>query len=291
VVVPLVFLEAVQFLRKKGLSKDAATAVSSVLYAESALHTGSQGRQSTETPGVLNPSGAFGIASWNGPRQTDLADHAASWNLDVNALETQLQFVLTEMANKYHQSWTAVNSMQPYSAIIPTIVEEYEVPKDVPAEVARAKTYADEFYPQIIEEVPVLPTVPIPSVALPVPPLSLDLLGQMRAIVLRDQQEIDILNAAIGQLQKLPTIGKTMSMSSNMISPAKPALASTTIWGGIVSAISPIFFAILPSIAPPLAAAIPQPWGTIVTSVVGGIMVAYGRTKAVQPISGIISTK
>jgi hypothetical protein len=179
--VPSVQLTATNYLQSRGISKEAAVALVSVLYAESGLNPGSQGTQSTETPGVLNPSGAYGIASWNGPRQEDLAKHAKMWNVPVDSLETQLHFVLTEMANHYKPSWEAMNSTGTYESIIEVLVPNYESPKDVPAEVARAKQIAAPLHIVVPETVPVVlkpmapkpatPTTQLPTGVETVPPI------------------------------------------------------------------------------------------------------------------------
>lgn len=159
---------AVQFYRAKGISKDAAVAIVSVLWYESKLKPGGQGSQSTETPGALNAAGAYGIASWNGPRQQALSSFAIKHGLIVGELDTQLAFVLTEMANSYYKSWTAINSADNYAQIIPIIVAEYENPKDHQAEINGAMTFASELYPAIPEAIPAIPkaapaTAPKPS--------------------------------------------------------------------------------------------------------------------------------
>ena len=96
------------YVLTKGIPLGAAVALVSVLYYESKLNPGSQGYQTTETPGALNSYGAYGIASWNRPRQQDLLNFATQHNLAVNALDTQLAFVLTEIANSYPNCWAAI---------------------------------------------------------------------------------------------------------------------------------------------------------------------------------------
>lgn len=155
-----VAIDAVQFYRSKGISKDAAVAIVSVLWYESKLRPGSQGSQSTETPGTLNPGGAYGIASWNGPRQAVLAAFAQKKGLNVGDLNTQLAFVLTEMANSYHASWAAITSTQTYTQIIPIIVAEYENPKDHQAEINGAMAFAGPLY------------VVVSTLSQPIPPIS-----------------------------------------------------------------------------------------------------------------------
>ena len=160
-------IDAAIFYVRKGISKDAAVALISVLWYESKLKPGSQGSQSTETPGALNPAGAYGIASWNGSRQLALSTYATKKDLPVGELDTQLAFVLTEMANSYPKSWAAIN--QPgltYSQIIPTIVAEYENPKDHPKEIAGAMEEAPELMTAVtatLAAAPVTPPTPTPA--------------------------------------------------------------------------------------------------------------------------------
>jgi hypothetical protein len=138
-VTPTVLVHAVRYLLGKGLPLNGAVAVAVVLYCESMLNTGSQGVQSTEHGGVLNPDGAYGIASWNGPRQARLQAFCERQGIDVTLLEAQLYFVLNECANFYPKSWAAIRSDQSANDIIITFVADYETPKDIPAEVARAQ--------------------------------------------------------------------------------------------------------------------------------------------------------
>lgn len=168
-----VAVDAVQFYRSKGISKDAAVAIVSVLWYESKLRPGSQGSQSTETPGTLNPGGAYGIASWNGPRQAALASYASKRGLNVGDLNTQLAFVLTEMANSYPKSWAAVTSAQAFAQIIPVIVAEYENPKDHQAEINGAMTLAPQLYGVIPPAAPkpAWPTTSTTVGVLPMPPI------------------------------------------------------------------------------------------------------------------------
>jgi hypothetical protein len=148
-----VAINAAQFYRGRGLSKDAAVAIVS-----------GQGHQSTETPGALNPSGAYGISSWNGPRQERLANYATVYKLPVGELTTQLGFTLTEMANSYPKSWAAINSAETYASIIPVIVAEYENPADHQKEIIAAM----EFAPGLMAALPVAAApvpLPLPSTA------------------------------------------------------------------------------------------------------------------------------
>jgi hypothetical protein len=184
-------VEAAKFLMSKGLSRDAAIAVCAVLWFESKLNPGGQGTQASEHPGALNPSGAYGIASWNGPRQQALADFAKTKNLPIDQLETQLWFVLNEAANSYPKTWAAlIGAQKTYEQIIPVFVADYENPKDHQREIDGSLAFAHELYALVHESglpepVPVpkpLPApVPQPSPAPPLPLLRDPEIGVMEA--------------------------------------------------------------------------------------------------------------
>lgn len=150
---------SVAYLGTRGLSRHAVTAIVSVLWVESKLDPGGQGTQSSERGGALNPSGAYGIASWNGPRQEHLQAFATKHSLDVALLETQLHFVLTEMANSYPPSWKSINSNDAYAQIIPVIVSNYENPANSAKEIASALDFANVLY----DHVPDVSTVTKPA--------------------------------------------------------------------------------------------------------------------------------
>ena len=100
---PQVAIDAVTHYLQKGIARGPAIGIVSVLYAgESQLNPGPQpSTVTTDHGGVLYANGAYGIASWNGPRQQALANFAAAKGLPVGAVNTQLDFVLTECANSY----------------------------------------------------------------------------------------------------------------------------------------------------------------------------------------------
>jgi hypothetical protein len=167
---------AAKHLIDKGLPVNAAVALTCVLYYESKLISGSQGNQPTERGGVLNLHGAYGIASWNGPRQQDLSDYAMKRGAPVELLETQLDFVLNEIANHYPRSWEIIRSSATVSAVIAVVVDEYENPKDKAKEISGAFAFASsllaavkDYVPVVVVAPPILP-VPLPSVP-PVPPI------------------------------------------------------------------------------------------------------------------------
>ena len=162
--------DAIAHYLGKGLSKDVAVGIAAVLYAESLLKPGSQGAQTTETPGALNPSGAYGIASWNGPRQKALADFASHYSRDPADINTQLDFVLTEAANSYPKFWAAIISpASHYLDVIEVMVETYEIPADKPAEIARATTYAKDFIGYDFAPVAAPAPAPAPAPIAPAP--------------------------------------------------------------------------------------------------------------------------
>jgi hypothetical protein len=161
---------AVNFLRKRGISRDAAIAITATLWSESRLNPGSQGDQSTEHGGVLNSKGAYGIASWNGPRQAELAEFAKRKGLAVDMVETQLMFVLTETADHYPAVWKALISSDTYEKIIPIFVADYENPADHAKEAAAALNFAKELDEAVPSQAPPpAPAEPAPPPA-PVPP-------------------------------------------------------------------------------------------------------------------------
>ena len=163
---PLIAQTAIQHYLSMGISKDVAVGICSVLYRESALNPGSQGSQSTETPGSLNPAGAYGIASWNGPRQAALAAFAKEKNENPSQLTTQLDFVLTESANSYPAVWAAIqNPSMTYQKFIPIMVDSYEIPANTGAETADALKYAEAWYPDVV------PAAPPPVAAPTAPPV------------------------------------------------------------------------------------------------------------------------
>jgi hypothetical protein len=96
-------LEAYQYFLDAGLSPSAAAGMVGAATTESGsnLGSGSQGNQSTETGGVLNPNGAFGIYSWNGPRQAGLSRFAVANPQygSVDSLRMQVMFAASEVQN------------------------------------------------------------------------------------------------------------------------------------------------------------------------------------------------
>jgi hypothetical protein len=169
-------LQAVQHYVAKGLPLNGSIALAVVFYAESELRPGSQGVQGTEHGGALNDRGAYGIMSLNGPRQARYKNWADRNHIfPYDQLIPQLDFALNEIANYYPKSWQAIRSQLAAESIVPTIVSEYENPKDIPGEVARANALVAPLLMAYHEAGPapapgpVVPTVP-PSVPASVPP-------------------------------------------------------------------------------------------------------------------------
>jgi hypothetical protein len=166
--IPAAAETAIAHYLSKGLTKDVSVAIPACLYYESKLSPDSQGVQKTETPGVLNPGGAYGIASWNGPRQQALLTFATKKDLDPSLLGTQLDFVLTECANSYSVVWKAIqNPTINYTDMITVFVTSYEIPANIPAEIATSLAYAKAWYSEVVEPAPA-PTVPSTVVTKPV---------------------------------------------------------------------------------------------------------------------------
>ena len=138
-----VILNSINYYINKGIQKEAAIGIVCCLYYESKLNPGSQGVQHTETPGALNPSGAYGIASWNGPRQKALQNFAAYKKMPANNLNIQLDFVLTECANSYHEVWDIIQKPGvTHEEMIIAFVTHYEVPADIQKEINAALALA-----------------------------------------------------------------------------------------------------------------------------------------------------
>ncbi len=160
---PEVALTAAQYYRSKGLSLNAAIALTAVQFVESGLNPGSQGNQPSETPGVLNPHGAYGISSWNGPRQATLSTFSNQHGLDPASIETQQYFTLNEMANDYPASWAAVTGNSSVNDIISVLVSDYERPANIAAEVQRAEAFAAELLPLVPQQPPAPAPIPAPG--------------------------------------------------------------------------------------------------------------------------------
>jgi hypothetical protein len=187
------------------LPKVGAVALVSVFHRESNLRPGGQGTQASEHPGALNPSGAYGIASWNGPRQQALKDFCDKHQLAYDSLTSQLSFALHEIANGYPKTWAAVRDTGlSYGQIIPTIVREYENPKEPDPEIADATAYARELWPLIIDR-PVVVTIPatrvIPVAEPPVVPIPASV--PSAPIPIAQDPELHLLESLVACLQGL----------------------------------------------------------------------------------------
>lgn len=143
----------------KGLSKDVAVGIVSVLMVESGLNPGAENNSGSDKGGVLNEHGAYGVAQWNGGRQQSLANFATAKGLNPTDLNTQLDFVLTESANSYPQVWAAMRqSGIDYQDFIPIFVRGYENPADPTAEINKALSYAADLY-----QAPIVAPAPAPA--------------------------------------------------------------------------------------------------------------------------------
>jgi hypothetical protein len=157
-------LQAASFLISKGIPRGPAVGAACVFWSENNLKTGSQGNQPTEHGGVLNPTGAYGIMSLNGPRQLRLKNYCDRRGLPYDNLEAQLSFFLNEAANFYPKTWQAVVSDITYQEFIPIMVADYENPANHDAETKKSLLFAEELAPLIIK------ATPPPPAPLPVPP-------------------------------------------------------------------------------------------------------------------------
>ena len=154
---------AIAHYLSKGLSKDVAVGLTAVLNAESSLNPLAENNSGTDTGGVLNPQGSYGLAQWNGPRQQALATFAQKKGLSPSDMGVQLDFVLTEAANSYPELWAAIQkSGTTYPDLITAMVDTYEIPADKPAEIARAIGYAKNYYTMVVEPAPVSTPTPMP---------------------------------------------------------------------------------------------------------------------------------
>lgn len=244
VLVPQVAVDAVTFLMGKGVTKDVAVGIVAVLYAgESQLNPGSQGSQSTETPGTLNPSGAYGIASWNGPRQKALQTFATEKGLPVGAVNTQLAFVLTESANSYPKVWAAIQQAgMTYTNFIPIFVESYENPANPTAEISRAQAFAVTLYPAI------------PALAAPAP-------SPAPAPAPAPQPTPAPVSAPTSATPALaPTPSPTPPAASTPMDPALAAFLTTVVeafLSGLLKAAVPSTTAATPVVAPVVSTSLP----------------------------------
>ena len=141
----------------------------SVLSVESGLNPQAENNSGTDAGGAINSKGAYGLAQWNGPRQQALQDFAAHYVMDESATNTQLAFVLTEAANSYPEFWKAIISpASMYSDVITAMVDTYERPANMQAEIAKASAIAADIYANYQATAPApapAPTAPTPAPA------------------------------------------------------------------------------------------------------------------------------
>lgn len=123
-------IDAYTYYRTHGMSDASAAALVGVASEESGsgLGTGSQGNQNTDASGVLsNGQGAYGIFSWNGPRQQALSDYASQHGLDPADRDTQLAFAATEVQG--YGAWSTLSDAGSSVADkISALVNGYTIP-------------------------------------------------------------------------------------------------------------------------------------------------------------------
>jgi Phage tail lysozyme len=157
----------------QGIARGPAAGIVAVCYAgESKLNPGSQGNQPTEAQGgVLNPVGAYGIASW-GLRQAGLLKFATERGLPVENVHTQLLFIIYECAPHgpgapgYPAVWDAIVRGASADEFVSIFVLHYEIPANPSAEINRSLPLA------LALEASALGPVPTPQPAPQPPPPS-----------------------------------------------------------------------------------------------------------------------
>jgi Phage tail lysozyme len=287
-----------------------AIAIASVLYRESRLDPGSQGVQATERGGVRNPHGAYGIASWNGPRQQDYTTFCDVNHLEYDNLYNQLDFVLHEMANHYPLSWAAIRSGAAYQSIIEVVVDEYENPKDKAAEIRDAIVIADALAKAPLTHAPSpapaptpvpapLPQAPRPPTPPPTPPPIVssadihhttfqDNVGRYRDFLITERDSVVAeFNSEISALNALLSSQATSAATQGpiLMNQTKPAIASTGVWGSIISIGVPF----LSQIADTLGHSV-DPKLQAIGSILGGLLALYGRVSATAQITGVLKS-
>jgi len=123
---------------EKGIGRNAAAGIVGVLDFESALSPTAMNNSGTDKGGALNPKGAYGLAQWNGDRQTALALFAKTKGFDPALYTTQLDFVLTECANSFPAVWAAIQANGDVADFVTKFVREYENPASPAPEIAGA---------------------------------------------------------------------------------------------------------------------------------------------------------
>jgi Phage tail lysozyme len=111
-----------------------AKAMAGVLQSESGFKTGAQGNQATDASGALSGGkGAYGIGSWNGSRQGDLAKFASDNQMDPADPDTQKLFAQWEVMNNPAYAASAKALTDPNAKpedIASTLVTNYMRPAD-----------------------------------------------------------------------------------------------------------------------------------------------------------------
>jgi hypothetical protein len=211
-------LDAVAHYQSKGIAIGPAVGIVAVCLVESGLNPAAENNTGTETPGVLNPKGSYGIAQWNGPRQAALQAFATAKGESPSALNTQLDFILTECANSYPVVWSAIQAGVDYSSFVTTFVQNYERPANPTAEIAAAMTYAQQI-------IAALPAVTTPTTGVTMEQQIITLLAPLIEAVISG-----LFKAIIAQLSTSattatnPTTASLESLASGVASTLLPQL-------------------------------------------------------------------
>jgi tail lysozyme len=274
--------------------------------------------------------GSGGFLEWRLSRKDELAKFADDLGSGMrDDLITQCNFAAYELRTKLPLRALNEQLITPAGRSLADLTANFcwifERPAPATAGLDRRIRHAEGAFADwkqsrvVIPPVQSVPTEPIPMPPQPVPalpPVSVDdakILAALRSFkqeyavqVALYQRKEAAIDAAILALSNVTEGTNSMAFNTGntpddfraaprniplVATPAKPALASSGVWGGIIAVAGPLLLQILPTIAPAMAAAIPEPYGALVTSVIGGIMAIYGRVQASQPIKGVISAK
>jgi hypothetical protein len=96
------------FYKGKGLSDGAVAGILGNLQQESGL----------DPTAVNKKSGAFGIGQWLGSRKKALFQYAKDNGMDVNSLDTQMQYMWKELSSGQYGDLSQMNGMTPEQAAI-----------------------------------------------------------------------------------------------------------------------------------------------------------------------------
>jgi len=183
------------YVRQKGLTKEVAVGIVSVLSVESAMNPTAENNSGTDKGGAINPNGAYGLAQWNGPRQDALQAFASRYVMDEASADCQLAFVLTEAANSFPDLWKEITSPSTmYSDLITVMVDSYEIPANKQAEISKAAAVANDLYANYAPApspgpapapVPTPTPIPVPQIDLQTVQALIDELSPLLPLLLR----------------------------------------------------------------------------------------------------------